>query len=334
MAKNFRITWANNVGNLVNVWFAINSGVLSGPPATFAEVVDAINSGNPGSGSEIGPTAGGGSVVLNCNEFILFGGDPLDGTYSFAGLPAGFKPGSDIKISMGVGGTGSGALTFTGQIQSATAGNSAIQTGVGTISLVYPGSPTALELYTDIVTLVGTDAGGRTPVFFHPTLFPSFDYIQINGSYTIENFTATLDNTSQPVQTGTVVKVTSDPLDPDHMKLDELTKLTVTYKDPNTTIDVLPDLLPAPTEFELFFTIPSIIADAPQILYIAAVGNGTQFSGSVSLGKLETIYFRNAPGIYRLVKDKTSDTLYDVINGGTIEVQIPDPNFKTGFIGG
>lgn len=40
-------------------------------------------------------------------------------------------------------------------------------------------------------------------------------------------------------------------------------------------------------------------------------------------------------GIYTLVKDKTNDTLYDRQTGQTsVDVKIPDPNIKTGFIGG
>lgn len=40
-------------------------------------------------------------------------------------------------------------------------------------------------------------------------------------------------------------------------------------------------------------------------------------------------------GIYTLVKDKTNDTLYDRQSGQTsINVEIPEPNIKTGYIGG
>jgi len=151
----------------------------------------------------------------------------------------------------------------------------------------------------------------------------------LTGTYALENFQFNLNNSSQPVESNvTQVTITSDPDDPDHLKLDQL--------DPTTPIQVDGTDVPliniiSQSEFELVFVI--FFTGTPQVVTVSVTGNGTQFSGSVTLGKLETIYFLNAPGIYFLDSSATADVLYDTDNGGTIEVAIPDPFGKTGFIG-
>lgn len=63
-------------------------------------------------------------------------------------------------------------------------------------------------------------------------------------------------------------------------------------------------------------------------------GDGTQFSGWVALTPL-TLTLVDASGVYKLVKDKTNDTLYNQIAPiSTSNVKIPNPFIKTGFIGG
>jgi len=60
-------------------------------------------------------------------------------------------------------------------------------------------------------------------------------------------------------------------------------------------------------------------------------------SGGVDVGGSPSIIFIGEPsGIYTLVKDKTHDTLYERQAGTTtfVNVKIPDPHIKTGFIGG
>lgn len=63
--------------------------------------------------------------------------------------------------------------------------------------------------------------------------------------------------------------------------------------------------------------------------------NGTTFSGSVKLGLLK-ILTTQASGIYRIVADKTNDTLYinNPNDNTTANFAFPDPFIKTGFIGG
>lgn len=61
---------------------------------------------------------------------------------------------------------------------------------------------------------------------------------------------------------------------------------------------------------------------------------GTQFSGTVPLGTLFVIT-ANGSGIYRIVTNKTNDTIYSSVrDGSTYDTKIPNPKFKTGFVRG
>jgi hypothetical protein len=184
---------------------------------------------------------------------------------------------------------------------------------------------TPSDLYGDHFSLSLTTDGDASATINSNGFF-------ITGTYDIQNFTFDLSLATQPVQQGTLVTITSDPNDPDHMELNQLTEIDIVQG-----VDLTPvTIVGTPTEFEIVFEIPDLSTlpvPNPQTLHFQAVGNGVQFSGSVPLGKLETILFRNAPGIYFLDKTATSDTLYDP-DGGTINVPIPEPFFKTGFIGG
>jgi len=92
----------------------------------------------------------------------------------------------------------------------------------------------------------------------------------------------------------------------------------------------LPDDLPTDTTI----TVTATSTKFPAIP-VSGGGTGTQFSGSVTLGTL-TVLGTKASGIYRLVADKTADTLYinSPVDNTTANFAIPDPFGKTGFIGG
>lgn len=68
--------------------------------------------------------------------------------------------------------------------------------------------------------------------------------------------------------------------------------------------------------------------DPPEI---AVMGEGgIAFNGQVAFTLLKDV-----TGIYTLVPGKTNDTLYDRQTGQpSVDMKIPDPNFKTGYIGG
>ena len=151
----------------------------------------------------------------------------------------------------------------------------------------------------------------------------------ITGTFAITNFTSSLSPNSQPVGPGSIITVTSDPNDPNAMDLSKLTSVNITG-DGGLNLNVT-SFTTATTNL-LVFTVPSFGGPTPQVITLNAVGNGSQFSGSIKLGILETIYFINAPGIYFLDSTATADTLYNP-DGGTIVVPIPNPFFKTGFVG-
>jgi len=69
--------------------------------------------------------------------------------------------------------------------------------------------------------------------------------------------------------------------------------------------------------------------DAPADVAVLAEG-GLGFNGATALTLLKDV-----SGIYTLVPGKTDDTLYDRQTGQpSVDVKIPDPSFKTGYIGG
>lgn len=58
-------------------------------------------------------------------------------------------------------------------------------------------------------------------------------------------------------------------------------------------------------------------------------------SGGVDFGGSPTIvYIEDASGIYTLINRKTNDSLYNRIEDDILDVKIPDPFVRTGFIGG
>lgn len=194
------------------------------------------------------------------------------------------------------------------------------------------------------------------------------DVIDINGTYTTWSYTYTIDTpTVNTIGPSNKVRITSTypaagALDLSKIITNGIDSTTGTYNPladtgiagvgliwinlagvpqfyyiPIRYIDFEPDLL----EFEipppfrkLIWKDPTIpgwpVVPVTPIIY----GNGTQFSGWVNLTPL-TVTLVDASGVYRLVKDKTNDTLYDQIAPiSTYNVKIPNPFIKTGFIGG
>jgi hypothetical protein len=162
------------------------------------------------------------------------------------------------------------------------------------------------------------------------------DVIDIEGEYTTFQYTYTIDpvdgsnvepNTpdinGEPANNGTLITIESDPLDPDHVLLDELT-ISVTCGS---------IIIKTQTETLLEFWIPVDCSGAGDIA-IVATGNGVQFSGSVVLATLN-ILETDGSGIYVITPGKTNDTLYSSERDGTTrDVKIPNPLGKTGFVGG
>lgn len=139
-----------------------------------------------------------------------------------------------------------------------------------------------------------------------------------------EVFQFTIDPpTLSNVDRGQEVIIESDPLDPDALQLDQLT----------LELDGIPITPTTQTANLLIFYIPLDFPNEGD-MELVAIGNGTQFSGSIALAAY-TILVTNGSGIYVLSLGKTNDTLYSSERDGTtVDVKIPDPFAKTGFVGG
>lgn len=82
----------------------------------------------------------------------------------------------------------------------------------------------------------------------------------------------------------------------------------------------------------IFYNPANEDGEAP--IFINGPRIGTEFSGSVSLGTL-TVIFEDTSGIYKIVRGKPTDTLYNPDRTGEVIVtKIPDPYAATGFIDG
>jgi hypothetical protein len=62
---------------------------------------------------------------------------------------------------------------------------------------------------------------------------------------------------------------------------------------------------------------------------VIVMDGGLNFNGDAPYLALE-----DASGIYILVENKKTDTLYPKSDNTTVEVPIPDPSWKTGYVGG
>lgn len=146
---------------------------------------------------------------------------------------------------------------------------------------------------------------------------------------------------STPVTDGTEITITSEeatgltPLD-----FTLITSVNMVPLDINGSIYGTPLNIPSEQwtfietrEFKFTLT-PFAGTWTPRPRTIAIQLTSTQFDGTLTTAPLTTIYYLNAPGVYKLVKGKTSDSLYNVNSlPNTVDIQIPDPFIRTGFIG-
>lgn len=185
------------------------------------------------------------------------------------------------------------------------------------------------DLLTLTLEMLGqiSDQGGGT------VTGPTYRSLVMEGEYIIFAQTFSLD-TPGPVNTASPVTITSDPDDPNAMDFEQIQTVDITYNDSNgdpQTISVPPGNWITQNTNLFVFILPTIPTDA---IIITIVVTSTQFSGSISLGQLTTIYLISASGIYRLVTNKRNDTVYNELElPSTINVKIPDPFARGGFIG-
>lgn len=314
----------------------------------LAPIIDVLRQTGPTDSiaATIFRTGAGSDTFLDTLRLAFTGASfYLDGSptpIAFASLPSGFTP-TAAAVKIGPSITPDNADDLYN-----------LQQGVGvngpdltpTFDYDFSGiPPSALDIYVGgiglKVFLSVTQAQGN-----FTEIGPLFD-LRVEGTYEINDYSWDLEVPDDPVDTGTKIRVTSnsdDPTDPRVLDVDQITTITVTYKDSSdvwqeitvTNITLVYRRITISNIVNILeFTIPDILSidpgDPPKTLLIRITS--TQFSGSVVLGKLITIYFVDAPGIYRLVPSKHTDTLYDIENGGTVDVKIPNPFAKTGFVG-
>lgn len=82
------------------------------------------------------------------------------------------------------------------------------------------------------------------------------------------------------------------------------------------------------------FNLPNCISKGPWVAptYVppGITDGGVEFNGAAT-----TFAIQDVSGIYTLIPDKLTDTLYDRLTGQpNVDVAIPNPYFKTGYIGG
>lgn len=271
----------------------------------------------------------GGEALLRYNTEYYLDGAAVP--TPFGSLPPGFTPTSASirsKVNFASNGT-----TFRRFVQFASLLEEVeIIVGAGVINSTpfpNPTIPSALNLLNNGMGIRHLLAGiGANNV--------QIDLLEIEGNYDSVAFQYTLDpaagsdveaNTpdinGEPANNGTLITIESDPLDPTHLLLDELT-ISVTCGSV---------IIKTQTETLLEFWIPSSCSGSGST-NITATGNGVQFSGSVNLGALN-ILETDGSGIYVITPGKTNDTLYSSERDGTTrDVKIPNPLGKTGFVGG
>lgn len=159
-------------------------------------------------------------------------------------------------------------------------------------------------------------------------------HFYLEGQYSIITGITLLDE-GGTIQSGDTITIDSDGVGPND--LTDIDHVEVTYTDTNGDIQhvIIPN-----TDFIIWITIqitfvfdfpPDADKTFPWVFCIV----GTQFTGSVMLGKLTAI-IANGSGIYKLTNGKDNDTCYQNSSSGntTVDVAIPNPFVETGFIGG
>lgn len=252
--------------------------------------------------------------------FRLDGGSPL----KFTQLPAGFTINSlHIFVEVDVlDQLGSGTAELTSDVVGVTPDSTSDPSVTLAVNLLEAGPLSNLDFINSHWGLTLTNITCSSGPF---GLGLAFKYL-ITGTYSSTTYTFILtppgDN---PVSPGDPIKITSPTLNP-------VTIVTITITYPGGEVPVPPENITVQDPTELIFILPDLPDDPP---IITVTITSTEFSGTVDAGKLLTIFFTNATGIYTLVPGKTTDTLYDNTDPGTtVEVKKPNPTFKTGFIGG
>ncbi len=342
-----------NVTGTYNLRIASGSVVLGGPSAWFfTGITDPTTVLNTRDGNDAGVQSvafGGadGTYTLRCycdlSNIILDGGSPI----GFGQVPVGFRVLTQQgNAYIGLSQTDQTNVRVTNQWFFANSSfGSTFNVGptnfLGFVTgpLLSGSSPSFMRLFgigfgLNIVTTWGGAANGYWKI----------DFLEINGTYDIvpltwavnghdaistlpsipiisANSKETIILTSPASTGGTALDFTHAPVSIQYIDLNGVVQTVAA-----TPLATNPDNYP--------FTVPPLPnIDPTKPITIIAVGDGTQFSGTVALGIL-TITIANGAGIYVITSGKTADTFYtnSAVNNTTADTKILDPFIKTGFI--
>lgn len=184
--------------------------------------------------------------------------------------------------------------------------------------------------YTTLANFLGRAFGARIAAGNFSTRQIVFDVFRIEGTYDISAYQWQIEDEEVPVKIGDLVRITG------LSGLGGVSGANFIYNPgsgnqtcyiPYTEFYYL-----SPTE--IAFYVPFCLGSFTGTASIYLIGDGTEFSGSSYAGALE-ILFEDGSGIYKIVKNKATDTKYDPErNGESDEVKIPNPFAAPGFVNG
>ncbi len=313
------------IANQTGAWRTTPGGLT-----TDAAIIAAINNNNAeailvNAGA---PPQATGIIGFNCGWF-------LDGSVvetPFASLPAGFTVLTarlELRVALATNvdvnyATDTVIMFFANGLESRDISNTAPDLNTGPSNRWYyydhPATGlTALHLETDVPGIS----------YLRPTNpgINSFPYLVITGTYDIATYTDTwVINTPDPVQVGDSINMTGDD------GLDNIDSILLSYNDGSPQeIVVTIFTLQTPTEVE--FDLPAGLGDFIGTVDVYVNVTAPEFTGQAFIAPLEVI-IADASGIYTIVTNKRSDTVYTShTTGETTEIAIPNPFYKTGFVG-
>lgn len=244
---------------------------------------------------------------------------------SFAGLPSGFTPlsatlkigsrgsivtaGSSLKLQLDSS-RESAALSFI-------AGNSATAYQLAYDFSIFP-NPSILDIISN--------GFGLAPTFTGASNFASFYNFRIDGTYEIQlnpEVQPSIEDSTTSIIVGDKVKIASAI---GGLTGVEQVQLTYTDQGVNHEIDLIIDdeepqliidgviywwidFIILQDFYQFWFYLPFGFRRFKGPVLVTLVGNGTQFSGSVTAGVLEVI-FADTSGIYSLVEHQGNDIIY------------------------
>jgi|SRR5579863_1023548 len=262
------------------------------------------------------------SLRLGCGGTSIY----LDGStdpIALADLPKGFSPTSaEVMVNMGTIRQSGGTAHYHLQQKSGVIGTT------DSNSFAYP-PPTA-----SMASIVGGGFGIDVNLLVtggSNSCSIAFNDLRIEGIYVVLSYGATVTPSNPAFTTvGDIITIASvgpaSGMDLSHVSVN------ITYLDSSNVLQTINAAPSIQNPQQFVFTMPNFTT-AVQVT-VNAVGDGTQFSGSVALGILLTNNFTDGTGIYVLEPGKTNDTLYAQGSNPiqTVAVAIPNPFIKTGFI--